>query len=71
MPSITRSLSSIYSDVSNIITLVEEVRKQHIVVLHVFLPYALDVDELEKIRHKTSSIITQFRGDQDFLQVSF
>lgn len=69
--SVARSLSSIYSDVSNLITLVEEARKQHITMLHIFLPYALDGDELEKIRHKTGATITQHRGDRDFLQVSF
>ncbi|CZF78528.1 hypothetical protein GCE9029_00896 [Grimontia celer] len=68
--SVSHSLSSLYSDVSNVVTLVEEAKRQHIEALNVFLPYALDAVELDKIRRKTGALITQHEGDRDFLQVN-
>ncbi|EOD78356.1 hypothetical protein D515_02927 [Grimontia indica] len=65
----THSLSSLYSDVSNLVTLVEEAKRQHIEMLNIFLPYALDTAELEKIRRKTGALVTQHEGDRDFLQI--
>ncbi|WP_239643993.1 hypothetical protein [Grimontia indica] len=67
--SVTHSLSSLYSDVSNLVTLVEEAKRQHIEMLNIFLPYALDTAELEKIRRKTGALVTQHEGDRDFLQI--
>ncbi|WP_325892918.1 hypothetical protein [Grimontia sp. NTOU-MAR1] len=68
--SVSHSLSSLYSDVSNLVTLVEEAKKQHIEALNVFLPYALDDVELDNIRRKTGAMIIQHEGERDFLQVN-
>ncbi|USH04127.1 hypothetical protein K6Q96_09800 [Grimontia kaedaensis] len=68
--SVSHSLSSLYSDVSNVVTLVEEAKRQHIEALIVSLPYALDAAELDKIQRKTGALITQHEGDRDYLQVN-
>ncbi|OEE58114.1 hypothetical protein A1OQ_01795 [Enterovibrio norvegicus FF-162] len=67
---VSHSLSSLYSDVSNLITLIEEAKKQHIEALNIMLPYALDANELEKIRRKTQVEIVQFQEERDILQVT-
>ncbi|MDD1794738.1 hypothetical protein L4D06_07180 [Enterovibrio makurazakiensis] len=68
---VSHSLSSLYSDVSNLITLIEEAKKQHIEALNIMLPYALDESELDKIRRKTHVQITQLEEERDVLQVQF
>ncbi|CZF82090.1 hypothetical protein [Grimontia marina] len=68
--SVSHSLSSLYSDVSNLVTQVEEAKKQHIEALNVLLPYALDDVQLDKIRRKTGAMIIQHEGERNFLQVN-
>lgn len=67
--SVTRSLSSLYSDVSNLITLINEAKRQQIQILTVYLPYTLDDKELEMIRRKTGVSIEQYSSDREYLQI--
>ncbi|WP_407332978.1 hypothetical protein [Enterovibrio sp. 27052020O] len=67
---VSDSLSSLYSDVSNLITLIEEAKIQHIRALNIMLPYPLDENELNKIRQKTQVEIVQFQEERDMLQVT-
>lgn len=66
-----RSLSSIYSDESNLTTLIKEARKQNFRELNIILPYALDETELASLRTLTNVHIAQFQTDREFLRVTF
>lgn len=67
---VSQSLSSLNSDVSNLVTLINEAKKQEIKTLTVFLPYALDEAELALIRQKTAATIEQHSIDREYLQVT-
>lgn len=66
-----QSLSSIYSDVLNLSTLIQEARKQKFRELNILLPYALDDLELTTLREMTRVDIAQFLTDREFLRVTF
>ncbi|MCC4798917.1 hypothetical protein BCT30_16270 [Enterovibrio norvegicus] len=68
--SVSGTLSAHYSDVSNLIRLIDEAKKQHITALNIMLPYALDDSELDKIRRRTRCDIVQHKGETEWLCVA-
>ncbi|MDD1782829.1 hypothetical protein LRP49_16775 [Enterovibrio sp. ZSDZ35] len=66
----SQSLSSLNSDVSNLITLIELARTRNIHQLNIMLPYSLDEKEIAKITKHTLADIQQFSDDRESLQVS-
>ncbi|KXF81982.1 hypothetical protein [Enterovibrio coralii] len=66
----SQSLSSLNSDVSNLIMLIELARVRHIHQLNIMLPYSLDEKELAKIIKHTEAQLQQFSEDREYLQVT-
>ncbi|PKF49050.1 hypothetical protein AT251_21700 [Enterovibrio nigricans] len=65
----SQSLSSLNSDVSNLITLIELAQAHNIHQLNIMLPYSLDETEIAKITKHTSADIKQFNEDREYLQI--